>query len=158
MCVWGGARLTPKMPSLSPDCCLLRAVEVRLLSFCVSYISFWVSASFRLLLSFYILRPLLFEEQLLSLWVVRHRGWRRLKNLSFSGDQSKKTHKISAALNDWGSLAFRLEHFGVIECLRPGLFKLWHYKLNLYTRTNENFFVMICYVGCVHTWCVGLIQ
>ncbi|CAG12921.1 unnamed protein product, partial [Tetraodon nigroviridis] len=28
MCVCGGDRLTPKMPSCSPDCCLLRAVEI----------------------------------------------------------------------------------------------------------------------------------
>lgn len=54
-CVWvsvfvWGAGLTPKMPSCSPDCCLLRAVEVRPLSFCVSYLSLFVSASLRLLL------------------------------------------------------------------------------------------------------------
>lgn len=38
LCVYEGDGLTPKMPSCSPDCCLLRAVEVRLLSFCGFFI------------------------------------------------------------------------------------------------------------------------
>lgn len=136
MCVCGGDGLTPKMPSCSPDCCLLRAVEVRPLSFCGFFFFFFTFPDLpRLGFSLSVVK-----KQMFTCLKIQHflKTW---------GDQRKKERKCQLC---WITETPLLSSASGLVCAScdavSSIFR------------QRKIFVMTYYVGCVHMRCVGLAQ